>query len=230
MKSTELLIPLNLQFFAEGGDGAGEGDNAGAGAADAGQQGNGDQNHEGGNSNKSGDDESGKTFTQAELSAVAATEKKQGKQSILNLFGLKSEKEAKEQAAAFKQWQESQKDTEQKLKDSQEATSEAEKRAATAEAKLACVTAGVQKDSIDDVLAIAATKVTDDKNLDAVLEEMKKDTKYKGFFTTGTGSAGTGSSADHHKGGAGTGGMGENYGARLAKSKSAKVKSAFFSD
>ena len=229
MKSTELLIPLNLQFFAEGGDGAGEGDNAGAGAADAGQQGNGDQNHDSGNSNKGGDDESGKTFTQAELSAVAATEKKQGKQSILNLFGVKSEKEAKEQAAAFKQWQESQKDTEQKLKDSQEATSEAEKRAATAEAKLACVTAGVQKDSIDDVLAIAATKVTDDKNLDAVLEEMKKDTKYKGFFTTGTGSAGTGSSADH-KGGAGTGGVGENYGARLAKSKSAKVKSAFFSD
>lgn len=229
MKSTKLLIPLNLQFFAEGEDGAGEGDNAGAGAADAGQQGNGDQNHEGGNSNKSGDDESGKKFTQAELSAVAATEKKQGKQSILNLFGVKSEKEAKEQAAAFKQWQESQKDTEQKLKDSQEATSEAEKRAAAAEAKLACVTAGVQKDSIDDVLAIAAAKVTDDKNLDAVLEEMKKDTKYKGFFNTGTGSAGTGSSADH-KGGAGTGGAGENYGARLAKSKSAKVKSAFFSD
>ena len=48
-------------------------------------------------------------------------------------------------------------------------------RAAAAEAKLACVTAGVQKDSIDDVLAIAAAKVTDDKNLDAVLEEMKKE-------------------------------------------------------
>lgn len=170
-----------------------------------------------------------KTFTQAELSAVAATEKKQGKQAILNLFGLKDEKTAKTQAEEFKKWQESQKDTEQKLKDSQAAVSEAEERALAAEAKLACVEAGVDKDSIDDILAIAAQKVTDDKGLDAVLEEMKKEPRYAGFFkTASSGSKGTGNPATPNgKGGSST----DNIGARLGKKLASEPKkSNYFSN
>lgn len=223
----KLLIPMDIQFFAEGegtsSEGAGEG--TGTQGGSEGTQGNGDQNQGGQDDDKSGDE---KKFTQSELSAVAATEKKQGKQSILNIFGVKNEKEAKEQAEAFKKWQESQKDAETKMKDAQTAASDAEQRAIAAEAKLACVTAGVQKDCIDDTLAIASTKVTEDKDLNTVLEEMKKEPRYKGFFVASGSSSGTGSSADH-KTGAGTGGT-ENIGARLGKAKKTEAKSSFFTN
>jgi len=209
-----------------GATGTGDTNPTGAVGAATGTQGSdGNQNSNGNQNNPSGNGETGKTFTQAELSAVAATEKKQGKQSILNLFGMKSEKEAKEQAEAFKKWQESQKDTEQKLKDSQTAQAEAVAKATAAENKLALMMAGVNKDSLDDALAIAAMKVTDDKDLAAVLEEMKKEPKYKGFFGT-SGSSGTGSPAGHQ--GTGVGGT-ENLGERLGKKFStAPKKSNFF--
>lgn len=186
------------------------------------------QNQNSGNqsnpANGNGGETGTKTFTQDELSAVAATEKRQGKQSILNLFGVKTEKEAKEQAEAFKKWQESQKDAEQKLKDAQTAVTEAQQKAQAAEMKLACITAGVQKDSVDDILAIAATKVTDDKDLNAVLEEMKKDPKYKGFFGTSS-SSGTGSPAGHQGTG---GGSNENLGEKLGKKFAAAPKKSNF--
>ena len=224
------LMKLNLQFFAEGGDGnngAGADDGAGAGSQggnDGGSQGN--QDNPAGDAGKTGEN---KTFTQAELSAVAANEKKQGKQSIMNLFGVKDEKEAKAQAEAFKKWQESQKDLETKLKDSQTSLNEANTKAAAAENKLTLMMAGVNKDSIDDALAIAALKVTDDKDLNAVIEEMKKEPKYKGFFIT-VGSSGTGNPDGHQ--GTGAGGAGENIGERLGKLAVAGVpkKSNFFTN
>lgn len=230
------LMKMNLQFFADEGAGgsAGAGSNDNAGGNDGSNSGNNEGSNNNGNQTPPDNDDgkagaSGKTFTQEELSAVAATEKKQGKQSILNLFGVKNEKEAKEQAEAFKKWQESQKDTEQKLKDSQTNLAEAQAKAKQAEDKLALMTAGVNKDSLDDALAIAALKVTDDKDLAAVLEEMKKDPKYKGFFGT-SGSAGTGSSTGHQgTGAAGTENIGERLG-KLSASHAAPKKSNFFTN
>lgn len=227
----DALFKMNLQFFAEDGDGNnGAGADGGTGAGnqggnDGGSQGN--QNNPAGDAGKPG--ENNKTFTQAELSAVAANEKKQGKQSIMNLFGVKDEKEAKEQAEAFKKWQESQKDLETKLKDSQTSLNEANSKAAAAENKLTLLMAGVNKDSIEDALAIAALKVTDDKDLNAVIEEMKKEPKYKGFFTV-AGSSGTGNPDGHQ--GTGAGGAGENIGERLGKLAVAGVpkKSNFFTN
>ena len=229
MKNDELM-KMNLQFFAEpDGNGGGGTDDAGSGT---GNEGGADGGSQGNQSNPAGDGKTGettKTFTQAELSAVAANEKKQGKQSIMNLFGVKDEKEAKEQAEAFKKWQESQKDLETKLKDSQTSLNEANTKAAAAENKLTLMMAGVNKDSIDDALAIAALKVTDDKDLNAVIEDMKKEPKYKGFFTT-NGSSGTGNPDGHQ--GTGAGGAGENIGERLGKLATAGVtkKSNFFTN
>lgn len=169
-----------------------------------------------------------KTFTQAQLSAVAATEKKQGKQSILNIFGVKDEKTAKEQAKAFKEWQDSQKTAEAKVKEQEEQISEANAKAAIAESKLSCVMAGVNKDSVDDVLAIAVTKVTDDKDLDDVLEEMKKEPRYKGFFGTESGSSkGTGT-PDGHQGTGNAGGKTDNLGERLGKARQTSAKKSNF--
>lgn len=105
----------------------------------------------------------------------------------------------------------------------------AENRAEMAENKLSCVTAGVNKDSLDDALAIALLKVTDGKDLNAVLTEMKSQAKYKGFFEESTGLKGTGNPANHA--GAGSGNK-DNIGKRLAEkavSTQAK-KSSYFSN
>lgn len=43
---------------------------------------------------------------------------------------------------------------------------------------------GVNKDAVDDVITIAMSKVTDDKPLETVLDEMKKETRYASFFNS----------------------------------------------
>lgn len=220
------ILPLNLQFFAED-DGADENkddqnDN------DDGDSDDDSDNNDDDNDNK---DKEEKKFTQSELSAVATTEKKQGRKSAFRELGFKNEKEAKAEMAEFKKWKESQLTPEQKaqkdLDDSKEATSEAEKRAQAAEEKLAVVIAGVRKDSIDDVLAIARVKVTEDKSLDDVLNEMKKEERYKSFFGSSEDIAnqGTGTNLTHKKGSL----TKDNIGARLAKQQhSENKKSSYF--
>ena len=74
-----MLLPLNLQFFADGSD---EGNNGGndssTPAGDNGdKKGNEDQT-------KSGE----KTFTQEQVTAMMAKEKNEGKRSILKSLGL----------------------------------------------------------------------------------------------------------------------------------------------
>lgn len=190
------FLPLNLQFFAEGSDNGGEGgtDDNDTGSSSAGTE---DQNS--GKNDNSGEE---KTFTQAEVNAIGANEKKQGKNAILKMFGCADEKSAKAQAEAFKKWQEEQKtdeekksEAEQKLKDS---AAESNKRAEAAENKLTAIEVGVSKDCIDDVLALALPKVTEEKDLKSVLEEMKKNARYSLFFGSDS-SGGTGTGAGHQR-------------------------------
>lgn len=187
--------------------------------------------NETGNQNQQQSNESGeKTFTQAEVGAIGAKEKAQGKSAILKLFGVASEEEAKTQAEEFKKWQESQKTEQQKIDETIKAAtklaSQSEKRAIAAENKLTALAAGVTTESLEDALAIALRKTTDEKPLEKVLEEMKKESRYSGFFGTPQAAGGTGSSADHNKGQQ----KQENLGERLAKQRVAGVptKSNFF--
>ena len=212
------LIPLNLQYFAENPDGGStetEGENT---------EGNQGQNSNGGEPGE-------KTFTQAELTATATKEKKEGKNSILKIFGLKDEKSAKAEAAAYLAWKSSQQTPEQKQQEETQKVQESEQRAALAESKLTVVMAGVNKDSIEDALAIAQLKVTEDKSLKDVLEEMKSQDRYKGFFSSvesNNEAGGTGSSFNHNKNN--QNGQKENLGARLAKSNTQPKKSSYFSN
>lgn len=96
-------------------------------------------------------------------------------------------------------------------------------RAAAAENKLTCFRAGVQSDSIEDVLAIAMLRVTKEKTLDKVLGEMKKDKKYDAFFapspddTAGSNNdKGTGATPGHTSG---DGQMGSSLGKRLGEAR-----------
>jgi hypothetical protein len=219
------LLRMNLQHFADGGNDDVDENND---DSDDGDDDNPDDSDKDGDGSK--DD---KKFTQDDMTKVATREKKQGRKSAFKEMGFKDEAEAKSQLDAFREWQKSQLSEDEKhqqeIDNANTATSEAEKRAQEAEEKLAVVIAGVRKDSIDDVLAIARVKVTDEKSLDDVLAGMKKEDRYKSFFESEDSglSGGTGSGLSHKKGS----NKKDNIGARLAKAQmgnSNNKKSSYF--
>lgn len=214
-KEEKQLLPYNLQFFAEDNhEGEDQNDNQ--------------DGKDGDNKEDSKSDE--KKFTQKEVSAMMAKEKKEGRAAAIKALGFKSEDEAKKAVSLLNALLDSQKSEEEKNKDAgnkaQEEKSEAEKRANLAESKLTCLMAGVGKDSIDDVMAIALPKVTDDKDLSKVIEEMKKEKRYASFFGGDSGDKGTGGVPGHSGKKDETKG---SFGRELAKStqKSSK-KSSYF--
>lgn len=224
-KNEEKLLKFDLQLFAEGDDTGSENGNNNDGNNDVDHDAD-DQNH------------GGKTFTQSEVSNMMAKEKNEGKRSVLKSLGFKSEEEAKQAIEKYNKYLEDQKTEAEKQKEALDKAnsekSEAEKRAIAAENKVACYNSGIVSEYIDDVLAIASTKVSDEKDLATVLKEMKEDKKYESFFEKDSSSGskhGTGSNPGHS-------GNGDddknNLGKRLAEQRKnsvgATAKSNYFND
>lgn len=224
-KNLEKLLRINLQLFADGDD------NNSSGGDNSGDNGN------NGSADHDADDKHGeKTFTQSEVSGMMAKEKNEGKRSILKALGFKSEDEAKEAIEKYNKYLEDQKSEADKQKEALDKANnektEAEKRAKAAENKVACYNSGINPEYIDDVLAIASVKVSDDKDLETVLKEMKEDKKYESFFGKENSSKhGTGSNAGHSSN---DNDNNNDLGKRLAEqrknSMSATVKSNYFND
>lgn len=237
------LLPLNLQFFAEDSQGSGNNPDGGGSNEGSGSQSNSNDNS---TTNSNGGNEQ-PTVTQTQLSAIATREKKEGiragKKEALKELGFESEAQAKKAVDLLNAMMKSQKSQEEinseELKKARAAKEEAEKRAAAVEAKLTILTNGVNADCVDDVMAIATAKVTDDKDLGMVIKEMKKETRYASFFTqsgsgadnNSAGGSGTGNPLGNNNkpGGSGTGGN-NNFGASLALefSQQPQKKSSFF--
>lgn len=136
---------MNLQLFAEGGDAGDAGDDSG----DGGDQ---DDNQDD-DSDEDGDDEP--KYTQADLDkAVARTIAKERAKAE------RAKKRAAQKSGDSSNGSNEEEDS--KLK-------EAESRALKAETRAACFEAGVDKDAIDDVTALAHSYMSADENLD--LEE-----------------------------------------------------------
>ena len=177
MKNEEVkrMLPYNLQFFAAKGDGKNEPKNDDNQNDDSNNNDDDSHNDDAG-SNGEDKNQKEKTFTQSQVNAMMSREKKQGRQAALNALGFKTEDDAKKAIALLNALQDSQKSEEEKLNEkinNQKADlSEAVKRAIVAENKLSCISANVKKEAIDDVLAIASTKISDEKDLDSVLEEI----------------------------------------------------------
>ena len=237
MKNKETkMLPYNLQFFAESN---GDGEQNDNGQPNGGENSNGD-NGDANGENGSGEQSKGaeKTFTQQEVNNMMAKEKKQGKQSVLNALGFKTEQEAKDAISLLKALKDSQKSEEEKQEEAKKAAlddkEKAEQRAILAEAKLTCIENGVNKESVEDVLTIAMAKVTDDKSLDDVVADMKKEKRYASFFTSqndGGGSQGTGSTPSHSSSKGSN--NDDDYGKKLAEKYNANkgsgdTKSKFF--
>lgn len=196
------MLPLNLQFFAE------------------------EDKPDGGEDNKPDESEKQepdvKTFTQDEVNSLLASTKKEAKKNVLSSLGFKSEAEAKNSISMLNKLLDD--ESADNSEDNKE--SENEKRALAAESKLTCLLAGVDKDSIDDVIAIANKKVTQEKDLSKVLEEMKEEKRYSSFFCEDN--KGTGSDPGHS---GNTDDNSDSYGKRIAsmnKSSSSNGKSNFF--
>ena len=201
-------LKLNLQLFAEGGEGEGG---------------------EGG----SGEGGSEKTFTQAEVNSMMASEKRQGRNSILKELGFENLDKAKEAVTAYNQYLETQKSDADKHQEAIQAAQRdkeaAENRAKLVEYKLEAIKCGVRAEAVDDAVALAALRVNDTKDIKAVIEEMKGQEVYSSFFNAvannpkGTGKQPPPGGAGSTQGGAA--GMGQ----RLAENRKGKgSQSSYF--
>lgn len=173
---TKRIMPLNLQFFAE--DESGKDDDANDDGKDTGEG--------TGTKDESGKDEKKeKTFTQEEVTRMMAREKKQGRAALLKELGYKDEKQAKAASSSYNAWLESQKTEEQKSaeKDSEneKAILEAQAKADAAEAKVEALMLGCNPQNVDDVIALAMAKKTEDGDFKTIVGELKK--KYPDMFS-----------------------------------------------
>ena len=186
--------------------------------------------------NQSGNDETGvkndskasKTYTQEEVNALLAKEKRQGKNSVLKALGLQSVDEGKAAIESARQVANANKTAEEvaaeALNAEKTARSKVESDLTVAQRTIAVMKAGFKPEYVDDVVAIASVKVTEDKDFDAVIEDMKKSHQFylveqkKEETGTGTPAAGFKKNEQNSKE--------KTYGQRLAESKVAAFKKA----
>lgn len=135
-------LPMNLQLFAEGGDGGSDGDDSGDGD---------DQDDD--DSDKDGEGEDKKIFSQKDIDeavkARLAREKRKWQRQQ-----QKPEDKPGETGAASEETEADKK------------AREAEEKAAALELKWTCLEHNVKKDCVDDVLALARVHVSRDSSLD----------------------------------------------------------------
>lgn len=146
----------NLQFFAEGGDGddAREGD---------------DQDDD--DSDEDGEDEEEKKYSQKDMDDAVKK----------RLAREKRKWQREQRKNKSNNDNEDDKDDKDESEDSK-ARKEAEDRASKAEVKVACYEAGVSKDSVDDVVALARSYMAADEDLeleDAIEKVVKKYPQFK---------------------------------------------------
>lgn len=167
------------------------------------------QNGDNGNQNGSSGAESAseKTFTQAEVSRMMTKEKQQGRSAAYKELGI--DPSDTNMVSMFKAFIEAQKTSEQKANE-QKAENDAKlaqamEKARVAEAKATALKLGVKPECVDDVVALAITKVTDDNDVDAIINDFKS--KYTFWFADSSdddgensvGKKGTGSSVSGKK-------------------------------
>lgn len=166
----------------------------------------GSEGGEGIENNQGTGNQSGKTFTQEDVNRLLKAEKESAKKSLLKELGVEDAKSAKEGLAKYKEILDKDKTAAEKagedLAAETKAKQEAEKRALLAEAKVEVLSAGCKPEYLEDVITLAMTKVSDDKDLAAVVKEMKEGSKYSAFFgefDDGSGDKGTGGGSGFKK-------------------------------
>ena len=197
------------------------------------------QNGNNGNQNGSSGAESAseKTFTQAEVNRMMTKEKQQGRSAAYKELGI--DPSDTNMVSMFKAFIEAQKTSEQKANE-QKAENDAKlaqamEKARVAEAKATALKLGVKPECVDDVVALAITKVTDDNDVDAIINDFKS--KYTFWFADSSdddgensvGKKGTGSSVSGKKSSSKGSDSVKGIGKRLAAArKSNNTKSSYW--
>lgn len=157
------FLPLNLQFFAEQGEGED------------------DQTSEqsGGNEEQSGTDSQQseeKTFRQEDVNNIVAREAKKAQEKLLKQLGIEDFENAKEGFQKFKEWQDQQKTEQEKqaeqLEQLQDNLNQTTTENETLKAQLSALKQGVIADSVEDVVALAKNYVSDDVDMDSAIKQV----------------------------------------------------------
>src|SRR5690554_6122969 len=163
----EGLLRLNLQYFAEGGEGEGAGEGGQAGTGNEGGEGQGQGE---------GSGQETKTFTQEDVNNLIAKETRKQQEKLLKKLGIDDFENAKEGMAKFKEWQESQKTEQEKQQEALDnLTKEKESLSsenASLKASLSALKQGVKADSVEDVVALAERLVNDDVTIDDAIKQV----------------------------------------------------------
>lgn len=129
------------------------------------------------------DKQGGKLFTQEDVNRIAAREAKEAQEKLLKQLGIEDFESAKEGLQKFREWQEAQKtEAEKQAEQLQKLQEQSQSLAAENEqlkAKLAAVQAGVNPNSIDDVVVLAKNYLSDDVDLHAAIGKVLE--KYPHF-------------------------------------------------
>lgn len=119
-------------------------------------------------------DEPVKTFTQEDVNNIATKEARKAQEKLFKDLGIEDFEDAKEGMKKFKEWQESQK-TEEEKKDEKLTNLEKEHLTIKSEnellkAQISASKQGVAPESIEDVVVLAKSLVTEEVNIDKAIE------------------------------------------------------------
>lgn len=172
------------------------------------------------NPDNSNSNEPERVFTQAELNKLLKAEKEKSKAALLRDLGVSDFNTAKDGLAKYLQSVEDSKSDLQKAQEANAKMSEELKekngKVAFLQASFDAISCGVNPTVVSDIIPIVLAKVTEENDVKSVIEDMKKNPAFSGFFTS-VPNSGTGNPIPRKQNVNDNGT--ENYGARLAKNK-----------
>lgn len=164
------LLKMNLQYFAED-DGLDKNSSDVDGTIEHDNQDN-------------QDEKPAKTFTQDQVNGIVTKESRSAIEKTLKELGFEDFDNAKDGVQAYKEWQESQKTEQQKIAEQLESIkgekTTIEQQYADLQAENLALKTGVIADSVEDVVALAKVKVTDEKDIETAIKEVVE--KYPNFI------------------------------------------------
>lgn len=172
----KLLMTLDLQAFAEGGEGGDDqGDQQGAGDDQQQQQQQDDQQGQG-DQQQQQEEKPESTFTQKDVNSLVAREAKKAQEKLLKQLGVTDFNTARDGLQKFKEWQDSQKSEQEKLQEELSTTKqtleqiEAERN--DAKDKLSAISLGVDPQKVTDVIVLARTMVNEKTTIDDAIPKV----------------------------------------------------------
>lgn len=162
-----------------------------------------------------------KTFTQSEVNRLMKAEKEKSKTAILKELGVSDFKTAKEGLAKYFETLEASKSDLQKATETasnyKQSLDSVSKENDMLKAQIEALSLGANPETVSELAAIAATKTDENNDIKSVINSLKENAAYSGFFRK-TESGGTGNPIGNKP----AAGITEGYGERLAKSRIAR--------